>query len=120
MCSRTCSTHRYGVCALTVALMVWLILGHAVMLAAHDAEQNMLGFSTAYLCCTVRQQTDPATTETNNCAVPVLRLPCLQIELGLYTGDVITIGCYVIIVGVLAPLWEEVLFRGFLLPSLAK
>lgn len=43
-----------------------------------------------------------------------------QIELGLYTGDVITIGCYVIIVGVLAPLWEEVLFRGFLLPSLAK
>lgn len=43
-----------------------------------------------------------------------------QIELGLYTGDVITIGCYVVIVGVLAPLWEEVLFRGFLLPSLAK
>jgi membrane protease YdiL (CAAX protease family) len=32
----------------------------------------------------------------------------------------ITISCYVIIVGVLAPLWEEVLFRGFLLPSLAK
>jgi len=46
--------------------------------------------------------------------------PATQIELGLYTGDVITIGCYVIIVGVLAPLWEEVLFRGFLLPSLAK
>jgi membrane protease YdiL (CAAX protease family) len=42
------------------------------------------------------------------------------VELGLYTRDWVTTSAYALILSLCAPLWEELLFRGFLLPSLAK
>lgn len=44
---------------------------------------------------------------------------CSQVESTLAERDWLTCGAYVAVVSVCAPLWEELIFRGFLLPSLA-
>jgi membrane protease YdiL (CAAX protease family) len=43
----------------------------------------------------------------------------VQVESTLAERDWLTCGAYVAVVSVCAPLWEELIFRGFLLPSLA-
>ncbi|KAF8055665.1 hypothetical protein HT031_006687 [Scenedesmus sp. PABB004] len=43
-----------------------------------------------------------------------------QIESGLYDRDWLTCGAYVVVVSLCAPLWEEAIFRGFLLASLTR
>ena len=41
------------------------------------------------------------------------------LETAIASGDPITAGLYFVVVSMCAPLWEEAMFRGFLLPSLA-
>ena len=43
-----------------------------------------------------------------------------QIELSLSTGDWIANSAYLTVVSVCAPIWEEAIFRGFLLSSLSR
>jgi Type II CAAX prenyl endopeptidase Rce1-like len=47
-------------------------------------------------------------------------LVCLQVETGLAALDWPTAALYLLVVGLCAPLWEEAVFRGFLLPSLCR
>eukprot|EP00873_Tetraselmis_striata_P034692 jgi/Tetstr1/454956/TSEL_041817.t1 len=43
-----------------------------------------------------------------------------SLEHSLSGGDWITNGLYLIVVSICAPIWEEVIFRGFLLPSISR
>lgn len=43
-----------------------------------------------------------------------------QMELSLTTGDWITNSAYFVVVSICAPIWEELIFRGFLLSSLSR
>jgi len=45
---------------------------------------------------------------------------CAQLEASLGGGDWVTGAAYLAVVSVCAPLWEEAVFRGFLLASLAR
>lgn len=43
-----------------------------------------------------------------------------QLEVSMFVGDWITNVAYVTVVAVLAPIWEELVFRGFLVASLTR
>ncbi|KXZ47186.1 hypothetical protein GPECTOR_37g192 [Gonium pectorale] len=45
---------------------------------------------------------------------------CNNLENSLSMGDWVTNAAYVSVVSLCAPIWEEAIFRGFLLPSLAR
>ncbi len=50
----------------------------------------------------------------------VLAAGTMHWEPSLSASDPISNGLYILVVSVVAPLWEEVIFRGFLLPSLSR
>ncbi|KAJ3692206.1 hypothetical protein LUZ60_012556 [Juncus effusus] len=53
--------------------------------------------------------------------VPALpTVPISSVEQSIFARDPIAMGIYAIVVVICAPIWEEILFRGFLLPSLTK
>ncbi|KAH9613369.1 hypothetical protein KSS87_003461 [Heliosperma pusillum] len=43
-----------------------------------------------------------------------------SVEQSILARDPIAMGLYIVVVSVCAPIWEEIVFRGFLLPSLTK
>ncbi|XP_021757584.1 uncharacterized protein LOC110722622 [Chenopodium quinoa] len=43
-----------------------------------------------------------------------------SVEQSILARDPVAMGLYVMVVSVCAPIWEEIVFRGFLLPSLTK
>ncbi|GMH22672.1 hypothetical protein Nepgr_024515 [Nepenthes gracilis] len=43
-----------------------------------------------------------------------------SVEQSIVAQDPIAMGLYVVVVSVCAPIWEEIVFRGFLLPSLTR
>lgn len=43
-----------------------------------------------------------------------------SVEQSIMARDPVAMGLYAIVVSVCAPVWEEIVFRGFLLPSLTK
>ncbi|KAK9668349.1 hypothetical protein RND81_13G054200 [Saponaria officinalis] len=43
-----------------------------------------------------------------------------SVEQSILARDPIAMGLYVVVVSVCAPIWEEIVFRGFLLPSLTR
>ncbi|KAL9242907.1 hypothetical protein vseg_016864 [Gypsophila vaccaria] len=43
-----------------------------------------------------------------------------SVEQSILARDPVAMGLYVVVVSVCAPIWEEIVFRGFLLPSLTK
>ena len=51
---------------------------------------------------------------------PVAINPPSNFERVAMSGDGVSVLFYAILVSVVAPIWEEIIFRGFLLPSLTK
>jgi hypothetical protein len=52
--------------------------------------------------------------------LPVTALPVPPWEQSLLANDAVSIGFYVAVVSFVAPVWEETIFRGFLLPSFTR
>jgi uncharacterized protein len=53
-------------------------------------------------------------------ALPAVHVGVSSVEQSIVAKDPIAVGLYALVVTVCAPIWEEVLFRGFLLPSLTR
>ncbi|WVY96980.1 hypothetical protein V8G54_029131 [Vigna mungo] len=55
--------------------------------------------------------------------LPVLQytpVPISSVEQSIVARDPVAMALYAVVVSVCAPIWEEIVFRGFLLPSLTK
>jgi len=55
--------------------------------------------------------------------VPVLPIPPVgvsSVEQSIVARDPVAMALYAVVVSVCAPIWEEIVFRGFLLPSLTR
>lgn len=52
--------------------------------------------------------------------LPSTTLPVSPWEQSLMSNDLVSICFYVVVVSFVAPVWEEMIFRGFLLPSFTK
>ncbi|KAK4769881.1 hypothetical protein SAY87_030413 [Trapa incisa] len=53
-------------------------------------------------------------------ALPSSPVSVSSVQLSILARDPVAMALYAIVVSVCAPIWEEVIFRGFLLPSLTK
>ena len=52
--------------------------------------------------------------------IPSTSLPVSPWEQSLLSNDLVSICFYVAVVSLVAPVWEEMIFRGFLLPSFTR
>lgn len=52
--------------------------------------------------------------------IPSTTLPVSPWEQSLMSNDLVSICFYVVVVSFVAPVWEEMIFRGFLLPSFTR
>lgn len=62
-------------------------------------------------------------SQLNIYLVPMLPTPPVglsSVEQSIVARDPVAMGMYAIVVSVCAPIWEEIVFRGFLLPSLTR
>ncbi|WOL07895.1 hypothetical protein Cni_G16645 [Canna indica] len=62
-------------------------------------------------------------SQINISMVPVLPAPPVgvsSVEQSILARDPVAMAIYVVVVSVCAPIWEEIVFRGFLLPSLTR
>ncbi|XP_010676389.2 uncharacterized protein LOC104892223 [Beta vulgaris subsp. vulgaris] len=53
-------------------------------------------------------------------SLPSIPVNTSSVEQSIMARDPVAMGLYIVVVSVCAPIWEEVIFRGFLLPSLTK
>lgn len=62
-------------------------------------------------------------SQINISIVPALPAPSIgvsSVEQSIVARDPVAMALYVVVVSVCAPVWEEIVFRGFLLPSLTR
>jgi membrane protease YdiL (CAAX protease family) len=57
---------------------------------------------------------------SNMMPIPSNTLPVSPWEQSLMSNDLVSILFYVAVVSLVAPIWEEMIFRGFLLPSITR